>query len=231
MRPEQKLLKLVEAYIATYGGGRKLREIKLLLLIQQASASGQGISPSRLSEKSGIPVETARRLILAEREAGLLDSVEDPNDDRATLIYMTDAGHEAWNTELISEQLAEYSEAKTDNPLSVPRITYDQLIFAIDILMEEYMDSIRIRGARMALLVMIATIDHSGVPVSQLAKLNNAPLETVRRILSQHVEMGHITYVDDPNDKRTTLVVTADLEIEINRVAAIDQRLKSMHLI
>ena len=97
MRPEYKLLRLVEDYIATYGGWRKLREIKLLLLIQQASDGGKGISPSSLAEKSGIPIETTRRILLAEREAGLLESVEDPNDDRATLTYLTEAGREAWD--------------------------------------------------------------------------------------------------------------------------------------
>ena len=80
----------------------------------------------------------------------------------------------------------------------------------------------------MALLVYRATRKGTGVAISELARVNEAPLETVRRVLTQHVDMGHIRFVEDPEDDRKTLVVTADMTFERQRLAEMDRKLEAI---
>ena len=226
MRPEDKLLGVIEGFIATYGGWRRLREIKILLLIQKA-AGHQTINPTTLAKLSGMPLETVRRVLLAEEEAGNLILAEDPNDSRSKIAILTEASRGSWNSRLVFESLTALFTAPDHRPAPTPQVDYDLLLFVIDTLMEGYMDSIRIRGAKMSLLVQRATIEDAGISISDLARLNDAPFETVRRILAQHVEMGHIQFTQDPNDDRKTLVVSADLELEANRVEGINKRIEA----
>jgi DNA-binding MarR family transcriptional regulator len=228
MRPDQKLLEIVNGVIDTYGPWRRLREIKVLLLIQQATAADRGISPSDLARRSEIPPETMRRILQAEQEAGNITVLDDPNDERGTLAMATSNSRTVWQIQHLMDPLQVHFGTGSGVPSQTIRTPYPQLISLIDTIMDGYLNTIRIRGARMALTVMAATLRNSGVPISDLARANDAPLETVRRTLIQHEGMDHIRFVEDPEDSRKVLVVSADLDVEIARVKGIMNRLADL---
>ena len=98
----------------------------------------------------------------------------------------------------------------------------------IDILINGYMGSIRLRGTVVALMVFNATRAGTGVSIGEVARVTGAPAETVRRTLAKHVKMGHICFAKDPIDDRKTLVVTANPASELRRVEAMRQRIGSI---
>lgn len=228
MRPDQKLLDIVDGFIHTYGHWRRLREIKILLLIQQATVADRGISPSDLARKSRTPIETVRRILQSEQADGNVTIFDNPNDERGTLALATSNSRTAWQLHHLLTPLRQHFGQGSADPERPVRTPYAQLVSVIDALMEGYMDSVRIRGVRMALMVMAATLRGSGVPISELARATDGPLETVRRTLLQHVDMDHIRFVDDPNDSRKVLVVSADIDVEIQRVDGIMARLEAL---
>lgn len=220
-----RLQRVLEAFIATYGGALRLREIKILLLVQQGTRAGTGVSISEVAKQSDTPLESVRRQLKQYQKAGLLRAAPDPRDRRVVRYFATDAAAGRWPlgslTRRLNRLLGPCGAAASGPPLA-------QLLALIELFIRGYMGSIRIRGARMALLVYSATLEGTGIAVSELARINDAPLETVRRMLTQHVEMGHIRLVQDPEDDRRTLVVIADLTLERQRITEMNRRLAAI---
>lgn len=160
MRAEQRLLRIVEACIEVFGGSRKLREIEMLLLVQQATATGIGISPSELARRTGTPRETVRRnLQVEEEEAGNLHTALNPEDARAVLAFVTEQGADSWPTWKMIEPLGRlFGRLSAKRPALMQRLPFDQLISVIDEIKTGYLSDSRIRGASMALLVKDATL-------------------------------------------------------------------------
>ena len=106
-----------------------------------------------------------------------------------------------------------------------PMSPYDELISVIEALSEQYTGGLRIRGIKTSLLILKATLDGSGITLSELSRQTNAPLENIRRHLSQRAERGHLYYISDPDDDRATRILFSKPEYEIDRVASVLRRL------
>lgn len=226
MSHKSTLLRTVEAFMAAFGGEVRLRDIKVLLLVQQGTHTGTGVSISEVARASGAPLESVRRQFTEYVAAGLLRKQPDSKDRRVIRYFTTELWADGWRLDDLITRLSQI--------LGPPRATgksgppFPELLDLIDLFIQGYLGSIRVRGARMALLVYRATVEGRGVSISWLARVNGAPLETVRRVLSQHVDMGHIRFVQDPEDDRRTLVVTADVDSERMRIAEMSHRLEAI---
>lgn len=212
--------------MAVYGGALRLRDIKILLLIREGTGRGTGVSVSEVARESGTPLESVRRQLKQMTKSGLLRTAPDPEDGRVIRHFATQAMADQWPLDALITRLSRVLGPRPDAAVAGP--PFALLLALIDLFINGYMGSIRIRGARMALLVYRATQKGTGVAISDLARVNAAPLETVRRVLAQHVDMGHIRFVEDPEDDRKTLVVTADMTFERQRIAEMDKKLEAI---
>ena len=100
-----------------------------------------------------------------------------------------------------------------------------QLIAVLDAFIVGFQGSMRIRGIKTALLIQQATMEKRGISVSELARQSEAPLESVRRHIAKHVELGNLRYVDDPDDDRISRVVSAHPKFQQQTAMQIVQRL------
>lgn len=221
--PQQTLLRVVSAFVACYGGGLRLREVKILLLIQRASALGLGAHISELARETGTPVESVRRQLQQALKEGLLRKAPDAVDARVTRYFTTEAGDAHWPLRpmlILLDQLFGTPPAQAGT-----QPCFRALLALIDLLIDGYMGSIRLRGAVVALMVFDATATGIGVSIGELASVTGGPAETVRRTLAKHVKMGHICFAKDPIDDRRTLVVTANPANERRRIEAMRQNI------
>lgn len=220
---QQPLEHVAFAFFACYGGDLRLREVKILLLVQQASALGLGAHISELARETGTPVESVRRQLQQALKEGLLRKVPDAEDARVSRYFATEAGDARWQlrpTLTLLDQLYDCTPVQADR-----QPPFGALLALIDILINGYMGSIRLRGTVVALMVFNATRAGTGVSIGEVARVTGAPAETVRRTLAKHVKMGHICFAKDPIDDRKTLVVTANPASELRRIEAMRQNI------
>ncbi|MEM8768782.1 MAG: hypothetical protein AAGE43_15145 [Pseudomonadota bacterium] len=101
------------------------------------------------------------------------------------------------------------------------RATTGALIEVLSPYGSAYQHSMRFRGFKTALLIQQATENGDGVTASELARSSNAPLETMRRHMLKHTEMGDLTMLEDPADERALRVRAAHPEVGAERARGI----------
>lgn len=223
----ERLIGVIDAFIATFDGAMRLQGIQTLLLVQKASRFGHGISPSTAHRLTGAPQENIRRRFLAFEERGLLESRADPKDDRSTLFTMTATGFRTWPAEDVARRLhllrPEGQPAHPPFPLGAE--TFDALIAVLEAFKVALDGSVRIRGFKTALLIQQATLSGRGITATTLSRHTGAALETVRRHMAKHTAFGDLKMVEDPEDERAVRVLTADPDREGRTFAAVALRL------
>ena len=105
---------------------------------------------------------------------------------------------------------------------------YDQLIAVLDVFIENFGGATKLRGAKTALLIQRATVAGRGLTLSEIARATGAPFENVRRHIEKHVDLGHLLYINDPDDDRVTRVVAADSDMAEANMLRIAKRLRSI---
>jgi DNA-binding IclR family transcriptional regulator len=106
MEPYEQLIAVLDAFIDEFDGGMRIRGVKTAMLIQQATAEGCGISISEIARRTGAPLENVRRHIAKHVELGSLRYVEDPNDERVTLVMSTGSDMQRGAAHRIAARLA-----------------------------------------------------------------------------------------------------------------------------
>ncbi len=217
----QRVIDTIDAFISTFGGSTRLRDLKARLLILQATAANRGIHVSELARRCDAPAESVRRLVAAQVKLGHLHYLSDPQDERRMRIRATDAGVILWNIEAISQALRHFAVE--------PTTALPALIVIADTFLDQFPAGMRIHGIKIALLIQRATLQRRGISTSELARLTGATLETVRRHMTKHVDLGTVRFEPDPEDERVNLVMSCSLEHQnrsvnliVKRLAAID---------
>jgi len=227
----ERLIQIIDAYIATFDGAMRLHGIQALLLVQKATRFGSGISPSDIHRLTGAPLENIRRRFRQFGARGLLTALPDPHDDRSKLCTMTEAGLRAWPAEDIARRLYPLRPPGRDRgeaPQPLGPETYDTLIRVIEAFATALDPGIRSRGFKTALLIQQATLSRRGITTSTLSRRTNAALETVRRHMAKHTALGDLKLVEDPEDDRATLVFTAHPDRESRGWSAVGHRLDAL---
>lgn len=227
----ERLIRIIDAFIATFAGATRLHGIQTLLLVQMATRFGVGISPSALQRRTGAPLENIRRRFQSFGEQGLLDARPDPEDDRSTLYVMTTEGLRTWPAEEVAHTLYGLRPpvAGPDRPPQpISQETYDTLIAITDAFASALDSSIRIRGFKTALLIQQATLSRKGITVSTLSRKTGAAFETVRRHMIKHSDLGDLQLVEDPDDERATRILAARPDREHRAWSGVGRRLDAL---
>ena len=102
---------------------------------------------------------------------------------------------------------------------------YDEIIAILLSFMEGYHGGMKVQGVKRELLIQRATEEGQGITVSELARLTDTPLETVRRQIQTGIEQGELRLLEDPDDDRKARVVHADPLRESQRTATVNDHL------
>ncbi|MGE0625621.1 MAG: hypothetical protein AB7I04_16620 [Pseudomonadales bacterium] len=227
----ERLIRIIDAYVATFGGATRMHGVQTLLIVQKATRFGNGVSPSTLHRLTGAPLENIRRRFQQFTERGLITAHPDPKDDRSTLYTMTNRGLSAWPAGDVARKL--YTLRQTSGrPESPPRLQCPETLSALLAVLQAFADAldagIRIRGYKTALLIQQATLSGEGITASTLSRETNAALETVRRHMAKHETLGDLKLVENPDDERATLVLTANPDREHRAWTAVARRLDAL---
>jgi len=228
MKPYDRLINILDAFIDTVEGSIddsfRVRGIQTAMLLERATASGSGIRISELARHSEAPLENVRRHIQAQVELGNLRSSPDPQDDRSSLIFVTEQGSQLYDTLELVRRLGslEGDTAAQDFEGEPP---YDEIIAILLSFMEGYPGGMKVQGVKRELLIQRATDEGQGLTVSDLARLTDTPLETVRRHVQNAIEQGELRLLEDPDDERKTRVVHADPGRESQRAETVNDHL------
>jgi DNA-binding transcriptional ArsR family regulator len=84
------LIEVLKTFMAFLDGGMRMRAFKIAIVMQEASLSREGITASQIARVSGAPLETVRRTLQKYLDMGNLEVIEDPNDERASLMRYRD---------------------------------------------------------------------------------------------------------------------------------------------
>lgn len=126
MAPYDELISVLEAFMDQYPGALRIRGIKTALLIQKATATGQGITLSELARQTNTPLENVRRHIAKYAEQGYLRYVEDPNDERAIRVMFNRPNEEAKRAERVFEKLCAMDWPSSTDQAGIPEKRADQ---------------------------------------------------------------------------------------------------------
>ena len=222
MRLYDKLIAILDAFIDIVEGSIddsfRIRGIQTAMLLEQATACGSGISISEISHRTGAPRENVRRHITAQLEVGNLRSAPDPDDDRITRIFVTEKGHQLYDTAELVRRLGSLTENSTADRLEGTP-PYDEIIAILLSFMRRYSGGMRVQGIKRELLIQRATLEDKGITIGELAQQTCTPRETVRRHVEESVAQGILHLEKDPNDERMTRVMCSDPDRESQRVA------------
>ena len=89
---------------------------------------------------------------------------------------------------------------------------YDNLTAVLDVFIDTFGGQMTLRGIQTALLLQQATLDGTGVSISDVRQLTGAPLESIRRHFSKQVKLGVLTSLPDPKDDRVVRYRVKDNE-------------------
>ena len=206
-----RLIGILEPYLDTYPGTVSLRGVQIAIFLLQESIYGQGLSVSEIHRYSGAPLESVRRHMHRREADGELISERDPKDDRVRRYRVAQtepllARHKAMAGEVYALRPPTLPE---ERPRPFSRATTQALIDVLVPYGDAYQHSMRFRGFKTALLIQKATTTGEGITASELARSTRAPLETVRRHMLKHTELGDLTMLEDPKDERALRVRSA----------------------
>ena len=224
------LIAVLDVFVDEFGGQIRFRGIPTALLIQKASLTGGGISVSEVRKVTGAPLENIRRHFTRQVELGNLISYTDAEDDRVVRYQMLDPHTHQRVARRMAARLNAIGPpdgAATEEQRSFDSTTYDALITVLQAF-GDFMDSgIRLRGIKMAIMILQASLTGTGMTPSQIARQSGAPLENVRRHVKTYIENGNLQVIEDPNDSRASLVLYKDPERIAQVFEAIADRLNS----
>ena len=223
-----RLIAVLDVFIDEYGGRIRFRGILTALLIHRMTLAGTGISASEVRKVSGAPLETIRRNFAPHVDKGNLITVPDPDDDRVVRYKSTDSERHQLTARrmagrLLAIQPSEIQEAADQRPFGTA--TYDALIDVLQAFADVFDDGVRIRGIKMAVIILQASYSGEGITPSQIARRSGGALETVRRSIQEHVEMGILRTEEDPEDHRAYRVFYKDPESVTRHLDRIAQSL------
>ena len=166
--------------------------------------------------------------IIFDPETGNLITVPDPDDDRVVRYKSTDSERHQLTARrmagrLLAIQPSEIQEAADQRPFGTA--TYDALIAVLQAFADVFDDGVRIRGIKMAVIILQASYSGEGITPSQIARRSGGALETVRRSIQEHVEMGILRTEEDPEDHRAYRVFYKDPESVTRHLDRIAQSL------
>lgn len=107
-------------------------------------------------------------------------------------------------------------------------LPYDRLLEVIDAYIDEFGGGMRIRGLQTHLLLRRATLDDSGLSISEAHRRTGAPLENLRRHFRQQVEKGVLSAAADPDDERVTRYRVTNLDAQMQSVRRLAERLNAI---
>ncbi len=225
-----RLIGILDPYLETYPGTVSLRGVQTAILLLQETLYGKGISVSEVHRFSGAPLESVRRHMHQREAGGELVAEPDPHDDRVRLYRVVNTEqmlerHKTVAAEIYALRPPNLAE---DPPRHFSRATTETLMEVLSPYGSAYQHSMRFRGFKTALLIQQATTTGEGITASDLARKTNAPLETVRRHMLKHTELGDLTMLEDPSDERALRVRAAQPDEVAERARGILAGLESI---
>jgi DNA-binding transcriptional ArsR family regulator len=214
--PYDWLISVLDAYIEEYGGRLRLRGVITALLVLKRSLEGEGISISEVSRVTGAPLENVRRHFGKYVEQGYLNSRIDPCDERVTRYFFLDIDAERDRGLRVARALHAAGSPQprcSPQPEKVPRFsagTCDALMEVLDAFTTSLDSSMRIRAFKIVIALHQASLTSEGMTPSQIARVGDAPLETVRRRVQQYVDAGDLMELRDPDDERAHRLLYRD---------------------
>ena len=222
------LIAVLDVFIEEFGGQTRFRGIQTALLIQKASLSGRGISVSEVRRVTGAPLENIRRHFTKQVELGNLISCTDPEDDRVVRYQMVDPDTHQRVARRMAARLNAIGPpngAIPEEQRSFGSTSYDALLAVLQAF-ADFMDSgLRIRGIKIAIIILQASLTGTGTTQSPIARQSGAPLENVRRHIKAYIEAGNLEMIEDPNDSRASRVLYKNPERTAQVFEAIAGRL------
>jgi DNA-binding MarR family transcriptional regulator len=223
-----RLIAVLDAFIDVVEGSIddsfRIRGIQTAMLLEQATASGAGISISEIARHTEAPLENVRRHTTFQLEFGHLRAEAGPDDDRINRLFVTESGSRLYDTAELVRRLGLLGDDDVDGS-SDGTLPYDEIIAVLLAFIRCFPGAMRVQAIKRELLIHRATLAGKGITITELAQQTSTPLETVRRSVNEAAEQGAVRFEQDPDDERKALVFFSDPERESQRVADVSEHL------